>query len=62
MLDDDENWPIFSLTENLTNSYVDKNNLLSYYSNEETNNPIGMDNFHSKQKHKLHNQRTCHTP
>lgn len=43
---DEALWPIFSLTDDLTNSYVDPNNLIA--ANETHSFPIGMSNFRSK--------------
>jgi hypothetical protein len=41
---------IFSLTENLSNSYVDTSKLLSFFP-PESSREIGMSNFKSKRKH-----------
>jgi len=46
----DEAWheeEIFSLTENLSSSFVDANKLLIYYPNE---TDVGMDNFRQKKR------------
>jgi hypothetical protein len=48
--DTDDSWSMFSLTENLSNSYVDQSKLLSYMS--QNSNEIGMHNFRSKSKNK----------
>ena len=50
-LDNDEPWSIFSLTENLTNSYVDQSKLISYVRHDESK--IGMDNFKSKKQNRF---------
>ena len=44
---EDEDWSIFSLTDNVTSSYVDPNNLISLME-DDNKHPIGMANFRSK--------------
>lgn len=44
--DNEENWSIFPLHENLSNSYVDPSKLISHF--ETNQHPIGMKNFKSR--------------
>jgi hypothetical protein len=45
---DDSSWSIFPLTDNLSSSYVDPNNLLTLENVYHNKFPIGMENFKSK--------------
>ena len=47
--DSSSSWSMFSLTENLTNSYVDPSKLISYMCEEREGREVGMHNFRSKQ-------------
>ena len=47
---DSESWSIFSITENMSSSYVDTNKLLFDDSYQQNKFPIGMANFRSKQQ------------
>lgn len=51
----DEDWSMFSLTDNLTNSYVDQSKLLSYNMNTRQSE-VGMQNFRKPPSHLLHNR------
>jgi len=52
----EDQWSIFPLTENLSNSYVDPSNLIANVCSNQ--NPIGMENFRAKAQNRASNKFT----